>query len=161
MNCFEGGYVDQLKGACREDMLEGQGADATAYRAGARTCRADLDSEALGPSIEEQSTLERADRLPSWRRRLGEFRAMAGITPKMELGPGWIPTYENPDNAHGEKPAEPIAETDHTNPAINMRKAMAPGTSSTAKAHAFADPEPGAKKHRKAKPADEGQATFL
>lgn len=144
---FETGYLDKLSRNVNRGMLDSDESGAAAYRAGVRTCRADLEAR---KQKEEEETTDHSGRMqasdyavPDWERRLGEFWAKlhpVAVAPALTVAE-WA---EDPNSG------APVALNPEPTP---WGKTMID--------RALADPEPGSKKPRKAKPVDDSQGSFF
>lgn len=187
MNHYEDGYCAQLRGVFKAHLLEGTDSAAQAYRAGARCCRADIAAEEEEADLDEALPPPASYLAPvaDWARRLSEFRVMAGVAdPGDWVCPGC--RWKGPKDAlvttdtgikdncpkcrafcNGPQVQRALAEIangtkppqSETKPPPDESKAPLSGSKTTPSA--YAEPEPGARKPRKAKPVDDNQGTLF
>lgn len=148
MNPYDQGYRDALTGTLNPMLADRVTPDGpsdeqvAAYRAGARTARADLMAENDARALARETGLAQSGPVPDWARHLNEARGGLPIPATNE------PEKMNTQNVAGQ-----------SEPGETESKALVVASKGTA--GAFSDPEPGSKRARKAKPVDDNQGTFL
>ncbi len=154
MNPYEQGYIDQLRGTIDGAKTADGTKDAAAYRAGARTCRGDLEAER---DKAENHPAQHFPAFPDWARRLTEFRAKIQLNAPEGEGTTAYEIAAKITAARDEALREAVAPV--TGPITSRISAAIAELRATP--NAFAEPEPGVKKPRKPKPTDDSQTSFL